>query len=298
MSNPLFIPEVWESAWKNDPHTQGYKMKKGGIDAAQGLGKRAASFNEQSFNEEGKQRTKRIIRWLQGQGVDFEKASILDIGAASGVFSLPFAELGATVTAIEPSVPLASLLEANITEPLSGHIEIVREQFENISIEEKAWNGKFDLVFASMCPAITDWEMVEKAISCAKQHCYISTLAGPQVHSLIQELRPVLGIAEQPPGSSDTAYLTQLLYLKGYSFESLITREVKTAMLSIDEAVRTTLEWMPHYGFPVDEGSLKKAEGYIRETHNKGMVEIQQGGRFGKVLVHLQNQHMYTREVE
>jgi len=38
----------------------------------------------------------------------------LEIGAASGVFSVPFAERGARVTAVETSPPLIELLEENI----------------------------------------------------------------------------------------------------------------------------------------------------------------------------------------
>ena len=70
-------------------------MKKAGMDQAHHFDHRAKSFNEQAFNEEGRQRTKRIMNWLEGQGVTFKDTSILDIGAASGGFTVPFAERGA-----------------------------------------------------------------------------------------------------------------------------------------------------------------------------------------------------------
>ncbi|GJM70018.1 hypothetical protein HMSSN036_22340 [Paenibacillus macerans] len=56
---------------------------------------KAKSFNEQAFSEEGRQRARRIMNWLEGQGVTFKDNSILDIGAASGGFTVPFAERGA-----------------------------------------------------------------------------------------------------------------------------------------------------------------------------------------------------------
>lgn len=107
MINSLFDPEVWKDAWKNDPEAGVNRMLRAGMEPAHAFDDegKAKSFHVQAFSEEGRKRTARIMGWLQTQGVCFENASILDIGAASGGFSIPFAEQGANVTAVEPSVP-------------------------------------------------------------------------------------------------------------------------------------------------------------------------------------------------
>ncbi len=291
MENNFFSFKAWETAWEEDPAAFSKKMRTTGTHRIDGevFRRWAEKYNEQSFSEDGKKRTNRIIRWLQNQGVQFENSSVLDIGAASGVFSVPFAEKGASVTSIEPSSILSNHLEAN-SKHVSDRIHILRTPFHEIALEK---NKKFDLVFASMCPAITDWKMVEKALGLAKKYCYISLMAGPKENSLFTSLMPVLGINHPKNLSSDMAYILQLLYLNGYSYQSLITKEMSTVTLTVEEAIRKLPEWFGDYGVPFDEDLRSKAEGYILDTY-KNEVQIQQGGRFGKVLVHLENLHMYS----
>ncbi len=73
-------------------------MKRAGIDPAHSFDSSAKSFNKEVFSEEGRRRARRIMNWLEDQGVEFSGSSVLDIGAASGGFSIPFAERGADVT--------------------------------------------------------------------------------------------------------------------------------------------------------------------------------------------------------
>ncbi|MEJ7252782.1 class I SAM-dependent methyltransferase, partial [Staphylococcus epidermidis] len=86
---------------------------------------------------------------------------ILDVGAASGVFSIPFSKESAKVTSLEPSSILYDMLKDN-AQHYGVEIETITESFENIETTDIK---KFDLVFASMCPAVTTWEAVEKAIN-------------------------------------------------------------------------------------------------------------------------------------
>ncbi|MGG6311475.1 class I SAM-dependent methyltransferase [Paenibacillus macerans] len=289
----LFDPELWKKAWINDPEASVNRMRRAGMEPTRSFDTdvKARSFHEKAFNEEGRKRSARIMGWLKAQGVAFDQAAVLDIGAASGGFSIPFAEEGACVTAVEPSAPLAALLQAGITPALKGNVDIVQEPFEDVSIEDKGWHGKFDLVFASMCPAIFGWDMVEKALSCASRYCYISTTAGPKEHNLIEELRPVLGVPAQEP-TSDMAYITQLLNLYGYAYQALVTRETQPTVMPLDMAVKHTLGSFSSFGLPTDSGSLREAEAYLRKTYAERAVPVVQGGLFGKVLVRLKDQHM------
>jgi 2-polyprenyl-3-methyl-5-hydroxy-6-metoxy-1,4-benzoquinol methylase len=189
--NDFFNEAIWEKAWKDHGDTVVNKIKKAGIEPARAFDHKARSFNEQSFNEEGRKRTTRILNWLEGQGVHFENASVLDIGAASGVFSVPFAERGAHVTAVESSPPLVEFLEGNIYKFAEDQIKIIPEPFENIDVQNRGWSQAFDLVFVSMCPVILDWESVEKVLQCARQFCYISMPAGSTEHSLVNEIWPL-----------------------------------------------------------------------------------------------------------
>jgi SAM-dependent methyltransferase len=293
--NTFFNEAIWEKAWKNDPYTSINKMKNAGIVPTRAFDHNAKSFNEQAFSEEGKQRTKRIISWIEGLGVKFEGSTILDIGAASGGFSVPFAERGADVTAVEPCLPLAELLQANTIGLTNGKATVVTEPFEDIDVEAKGWKNAFDFVFVSMCPVIVDWESVEKVLSCARQYCYISLAAGSRVNSLMNEVWPL--VTDQPFKAEhlEMGYLLHLLYLKGYSYESLITKEMKSTEVSHIEALKEVMTWLGIHGLPADDRNREIVAAYLERAYPSGKVTIHQGGRYGKVLVRLQDQNMYTR---
>lgn len=295
--NDFFNEAIWEKAWKEHGERVVNKMKKTGIDPTRTFDHKAKTFNEQSFNEEGRKRTTRIMNWLEGQGVQFDNASVLDIGAASGVFSVPFAERGARVTAVESSLPLIELLKENITKFADDQVKIVPEPFEDIDVLARDWDNAFNLVFVSMCPVILDWDSVEKILQCARDYCYISMPAGSMELSLVNEIWPL--ITGQPFQSKhlEFGYLLHLLYLKGYSYESLITRETKTTEVTREAALQEMMNWLRSHGLAADDQNRKLVADYLEQAYPSGRVTIRQSGRYGKVLVRMQDQSMYTRKI-
>ncbi|OBZ14149.1 SAM-dependent methyltransferase [Bacillus sp. FJAT-27264] len=290
--NNFFDAATWEKAWKDDSVIK--KMKQAGVNPTRSFDHKAKIFNEQSFSEEGRKRTKRIMNWLEGQGVQFENASILDIGAASGVFSVPFAERGARVTAVETSPPQVELLKENISKFAEDQVKIVPEPFEDIDVQTKGWKEAFDLVFVSMCPVIHNWDSVEKILHCARKFCYISMPASPSEHSLVNEIWPLVTGQPFHTKHMEMGYLLHLLYLKGYAYESLITRETKTTEVSREAALQEVLIWLRNHRLPVDERNRNIIADYLEQAYPSGKVVIHEGGRFGKVLIRLQDQNMYT----
>ncbi|MFB9275514.1 class I SAM-dependent methyltransferase [Cohnella cellulosilytica] len=295
MNQDLLDSHIWEEAWKTDPTTFGNRMKNAGFDPVHALDHKAKEFDRQAFNEEGMRRKERIIGWLEDQGVSFQGASVLDVGAASGGFSVPFAERGAEVTAVEPCIPLANLLQENAGKLKSGNVRLVRETFEAIDLDKAGWRNAFDLVFASMCPAVTDWQSVENLISCARRYCYISLAAGGHEHGLVDEIWPLVTNRPRDPDHSEMIYLLQLLYLKGYAYASLITKEMKTTELSVEAATEEAINRLSLLQLPVDENTRGIVTDYLKRTYPDNKVVFQQGGRFGKVLVLIRDRQMYSR---
>jgi len=295
--NDFFNSAHWEKTWKDESDRRLDRMKRNGIDPTRSFDSKAKLFNEQSFSEEGKKRSKRIMNWLEGQGVRFEDASVLDIGAASGVFTVPFAERGARVTAVETSPPLIELLEDNVSKFPEDRVRIVPVPFEEIDAAAAGWNEAFDLVFVSMSPVVHDWDSVKKVLGCARKFCYISMPVVPNEHSLVKEIWPL--VTGQPYSSklSDMGYLLHLLYLNDYAYESLITREDKSTEVSGEEALREATTWLAHHRLPVDERVRGIVSDYLEQAYPSGKVVIREGGRFGKVLVRMQDRNMYTREI-
>ncbi|OXL83566.1 SAM-dependent methyltransferase [Paenibacillus sp. SSG-1] len=293
----FFKEASWEKAWKEDPDTYINRSKQAGIDPSRDFDHKAKAFHEQSFSPEGRKRTNRILNWIEGQGVSFKNASVLDIGAASGVFTVPFAERGARVTAVESSPPQVELLKENIAKFDEGQMKIIPVPFEEIDVQANGLSQAFDLVFVSMCPVIRDWESVEKVLQCARKFCYISLPVSSAEHSLVNEIWPLVTGEPYKSKQAEMGYLLHLLYLKGYSYESLVTRETKTVEMSKEEALQEMMSWLRRHGLPVDERNQTIVADYLNQAYPSGQVSFQQGGRFGKVLIRLQDQNMYTREI-
>lgn len=298
MTNGLFDAAVWEKAWKEDAHTSVKMMKNAGIDPTHAFDHKAHVFNKEVFSEEGRRRARRITGWLEDQGVVFKGSSVLDIGAASGGFTVPFAAKGASVTAVEPSLPLAGLMKENLAGIDAGSVEIINQPFEDIDTQAQGWEKAFDIVFVSMCPVWNDWEDVEKLLGCARDFCYLSTMVGTAEHSLLDEVWPLVSSHPRKAGHMEMSYLTQLLLLKGYAFQSLVTREMKTTVLPHAVALEEAMTMLKISSVSADEQKRVRGiiSGYLEQKYPSGEVTIRQGGRFGKVLVRLQSQQMYSRE--
>ncbi len=291
--NDLYDEATWEKAWKDYGDSVERKLAGAGIVQSRSFDSKAKVFDEQSFNEEGRRRTARIMNWLEVQGVELDGASVLDIGAASGVFTLPFAERGAHVTAVESSPALVELLRANAAGFGPDRVTVVAEPFENVDAKARGWNGKFDLVFVSMCPVIRDWESVEKILGFARGFCYISLPAGSAEHSLASEIWPLIVGQPFKPGPSAMGYLLHLLYLKGYSYQSIVTQETKTAEMSREAALQEAMNLLGGRGLPAEEQSRRTIREYLERAYPSGTVVVRQGGRFGKVLIRLRDPSMY-----
>ncbi len=147
-----------------------------------------------------------------------------------------------------------------------------------------------------MCPVLVDWASVERVLSCARSFCYMSLPVGSREHSLVDEVWPLVTDRPRKTEHLEMLYLTQLLLLKGYSYQSLITREMKTTTVSKEAAFHDTVNWLKMHGIPLDEKVRHIVSRHLDTRYPGEQVEIRQGGRFGKVLVQLQSQYMHSRE--
>lgn len=117
-------------------------------------------FNELSMSKD----VNHIIHWCQAHNVSFDNASILDIGAGTGNFAIPLAQKGAQVMAIDLSQGMLETLSEDAT---------TYGVKEKITIQQSGWDtfdlkDSYDIVIASMSPAISDLEKVEKMLGASK----------------------------------------------------------------------------------------------------------------------------------
>ena len=150
-----------------------------------------------------------IIEYLMSEGL-LCGGTILDIGCGTGQYTIPFAKNSAKVTALDMSPKMIEVLRRRVDAEKSSHIEIVQAMWEDYHTEEK-----FDMVFASMCPAVCDEESLLKMESMSSRWC---VLIGPALGSFAKnrtELRAKL-MEQKPKGlSPDPIHVFNYLYDAG-----------------------------------------------------------------------------------
>ena len=57
------------------------------------------------------------------------------------------------------------------------------------------------------------------------------------------------------------------------------------------------MNWLRSHGLATDEQNRKLVADYLEQAYPSGKVTIRQSGRYGKVLVRMQDLSMYTRKI-
>ena len=106
-----------------------------------------------------------IFRWCESHGVVFKDTSILDIGCGTGTMAIPLAQKGSTVTAIDISDTMLSLLKADAHAYHVDHlITVVQSDWESFTPAPD-----YDIVIASMTPAVAQAEHLDKMFHVAQK---------------------------------------------------------------------------------------------------------------------------------
>jgi len=203
-------PQYWNQLWQQN---LGKHM---GGDPVEHWNKKAKSFSKMVETGEGNKRINGVINFLKKQNVLKSNMSILDIGCGPGNFAIPFAQMGANVTAMDPAPNMLEALKEQIVSKNIKNIKVVQGLWEEIDIKEMGWNKKFDLVFASQSPGLRDMETIKKMNECSSQYCLATGFDGKRQMTLYDAFfqehfdRPYI------KNSHDIIFLINLLYSLGH----------------------------------------------------------------------------------
>lgn len=272
-------PSIWEEIWQEKTNKKTMSIDK----TISFWDHRAKNFTKNVLSDSGKVRINEVLSWLESQGVTLEESTILDLGSGPGAFTIPLAQKAKHVTALEPSTEMTSYLNEYLKEEGIQNVDIVEEPWETIDISE--WHESFDLVFASMNPGISNWEMAKKAIQCAKKYCYISTFAGKREHNAIVDLWPMITGEPLPQRGLDIIYLVNLLHLNGYSYELNVWNEDNSRELPAQEAEKEILYLLNQYKLKVDSKVEEIVHNYVQRSLDGDFYTLTSTKRLGKVLV-------------
>ena len=104
----------------------------------------------------------RMLRLAHENGVDFCGKTVLDVGCGSGMYTIRLAQQAATVTALDISDEMLRILMQDAAAQGLDNLRPVVSDWQNFADDQR-----YQIVFASMTPALTDDAAREKLHACA-----------------------------------------------------------------------------------------------------------------------------------
>lgn len=147
---------------------------------------RARSF---PGHREGDTYQAKMLEIMEKHGVNISDASVLDLGCGSGAYTIRMAEKAKKVTALDISERMLDAVKKSAEARGLVNIEYI-----NADWEEYTPHDKFDLIFASLTPAVKDDASVEKMKQYASRYIVSISFAGPMTAYVLDGLFKLHGI--------------------------------------------------------------------------------------------------------
>jgi SAM-dependent methyltransferase len=215
-NNAIFLHKssFWLEAWQ-EHRRQSLKSRRimSDLECWQQLAGRIKQWTEEDRTTA---RVKKILAWLEKNDFVFPGACILDIGAGAGSFALPFTKLGARVVALEPVEDLAKVLVDKAEKEEADGLSVVVQPWEDVCLEQEGFIDQFDLVFASLTPAIHDQSTLEKMMDCSRGWCFLCESAGRRRNLVQEELWRLIFGEAMPWPEYNILFSLNYLYALGY----------------------------------------------------------------------------------
>lgn len=197
---------------------------------------RAKHFN-MSQRKDRSGLTEKVTEILQQRGI-LTGASVIDIGGGSGRYAIPFAALAGHVTVTDISANMLELAKGNAVSQGLDNLSYIKTEWESADISALGWSGKFDLAFASMCPAVRSPAGFRKMSEVSRGFCLMNQFISG-TDTLADYFKQSLDVKPSYDAHNDrdtVQAVFNLLWLEGYEPEITYLRQEDETVYTVDEA--------------------------------------------------------------
>lgn len=117
--------------------------------------------------------TDRILEVLEQREI-LQGSSVLDIGGGGGRYAIPFAKRAKEVTMTDISGNMIAFAREMAEKEKLNNLSFLKMDWKESSPEDFGLTGKFDFVFASMCPAVMSYGGLSAMIRSSKKNAMIA----------------------------------------------------------------------------------------------------------------------------
>jgi len=202
--------------------------------AADGFSRRIADNTNVAFNKD----TDRLIAFLQQRSILTAESGVLDIGCGPGRFTREFAKISNHVTAIDISSNMIQHAKQNTAEEHRNHVDYETADWKLLDLAARGWQKKFDLVFASMTPGISDINTLIKMCDACKGYCFMSGFI-TRKDDVADQLRSVIMSEDIKSRGKHLYYAINILFLAGYYPEIRYHDIENEHAFTLEQAIKT-----------------------------------------------------------
>lgn len=277
-------PAFWEKTWEEVIHTSLNARRRQDISPLDYWNRYSRQMQRRSQEDHTSRRVARVMDWLAAKSVQIGGQDILDIGAGTGAFTIPFLEQGARVTALEPA---EGVMEKLVTEVenrnLHDRVTYLDTPWENLDPVAAGLTGRYDLVFASLVPGIRSVETLEQMNIASRKWCFLCAFAGKRSSTARDELWQLLLGEKMPLPEHEVIVPLNYLYACGYTPSFEVWHEVWQESHQRDDAVGGLCDYF-HNFLEVTPAVEQKIVSYVDQHLQDGLFCEDYKVRLGMIL--------------
>jgi len=230
---------------------------------------RADNYARNVSNDMQNKNVAAVIELLGSAGFKPEGKSVLDIGSGPGTLALPLARMGAKVTALDISANMLQKLEEKASKEKIASIKTVHASWHDVDLDSPGFRKKFDLVIASMTPAVSDVRTFDKIMGASRGLCYYSGFLKMRWDIAYYDLYKALFNEEYKDMVTGFYVPFMYLYTRGYRPIMRLYKDVWSTDDPIDEMAETIYGFFSHRKEP-GEGARDVIKKYLAQKSNNG----------------------------
>lgn len=155
------------------------------------------------------------MRIIEREGMVKAGSTVLDVGCGGGRFSFALDSVGSDVTGTDFSPKMIEQAEKQQFQR-GSKVHFSVDNWHTLSLKEKAWESKFDLVLANMTPAVVSADTFLKLTE-ASRNWILMVKPTRRTNSVLDELNKLVGADKDSKALDETlAYAFDLAWLNGH----------------------------------------------------------------------------------
>jgi protein-L-isoaspartate O-methyltransferase len=208
-----------------------------------------------------------FVEFMCREKIITKESTLLDIGAGMGDLDLELARYCGKVTALEPTRVCLDVLEKNASSAGLTNIETICDFWERFHTEKR-----YDVTFASMCPAICSVDELFRMEKMTGRTCCILTVTRGSVDKHRKTMMTELGIKPRGGMVSEALHYINALYLMGRqpNVKCITTR--RSSRISAERVMEQYPIYFKIFGVP-EEKSTAFLQGYLERNAVDGYLE-------------------------